>query len=103
MEPTPQSMKPVKVRNIDTSLEELNAELPDSSFLAVFGTSHSAGCCERGDSTHISEQSTWHNLLANKWGMQSVNFAVPGNTNLRMQQQVLDFMDMDRSLSLIHI
>lgn len=97
MEPTPQSTKQVKVKNIDTSLEELNAELPDSSFLAVFGTSHSAGCCERGDSTHISEQSTWHNLLANKWGMQSVNFALPGNSNLRMQQQVLDFMDMDRS------
>jgi hypothetical protein len=81
----------------DVSLEELNLCLPDEPFIAFFGTSHTYGQCKRGDYWAIDEDKVYANILGKKFGLPIMNFAIPGNCNLRIQQQVLDFLELSRS------
>jgi len=81
----------------DVSLEELNLRLPDRPFIAFFGSSHTYGQCKRGDGWAIDEDKVYANILGKKFGLPIVNFSIPGNYNLRIQQQVLDFLELSRS------
>lgn len=78
--------------NYDTLL----SKIPDGDFIAVFGTSHTAGCCEieNGKYTHIKQEYTWSHQVTQALNMSYVNFAVPGNTNQIITQQIIEFLEL---------
>lgn len=77
----------------DISLSEL---IPDGEFIAIFGTSHTRGCCELNNAevTHIDNEYIWPELVAKQLGYPCVNFAIPGNTNQVIVQQIIDFLEI---------
>ena len=101
---TPRSTKSkVPFKKDAVNLEELNKSLPDQPFIAVFGTSHTYGSCIRGDQIVLKESDIWYSVLAKRMGLPVVNFAVPGNNNLRMQMQMMDFLEMENSKYCEHV
>lgn len=70
--------------------------IPDGDFIAIFGTSHTRGCCELNNKevTHIEEDYTWSEIVSKHLGYPCVNFAIPGNTNQVIVQQIVDFLEI---------
>ena len=101
---TPRSTKVKVPFNKDAvNLEELNKGLPDQPFIAVFGTSHTYGTCKKGDQIVLKESDIWYSVLAKRMGMPVVSFAIPGNSNPRMQMQLMDFLEMENSKYCKHV
>lgn len=73
----------------------VKARIPDSDFIAIFGTSHTFGCCELENRkyTHIDEEYRWANIVGDNLGLPIVNFAIPGNSNDVIVQQMIDFFE----------
>lgn len=76
--------------------EETLALIPEGKFIAVFGTSHTKGCCELNNRevTHIDREYIWPSIVADGLNYPYVNFAVPGNTNELMVQQIIEFLEL---------
>lgn len=73
----------------------VKSRIPGQDFIAVFGTSHTAGRCELENKkyTHIDESYRWANIVGDSLGLPIVNFAIPGNTNEVIVQQLIDFFE----------
>lgn len=87
-------------KNYDTnfgrprSQEEIASLFPEGNFIVVFGTSHTSGCCEKGEFTHIDVEDRWCNIVADHYGLPVVNLSLPGNYNRFIVQQVIDFLEL---------
>lgn len=57
----------------------LDLQIPDAPFLAILGTSHTAGDCDDGVSTQVEH--TYGKLLADKMGLEYVNLGMSGASN----------------------
>lgn len=78
------------------STEDILREIPDGEFIAIFGTSHTHGCCEKNNRevTHIDTEFTWADIVSRELKVPYVNFAIPGNNNRVIIQQIIDFLDL---------
>ena len=76
---------------------QIELKLPDEPFIAVFGSSHTHGDCRRGESQHIAKDQIWTSLLSKSLGIRVVNFAVPGNDNRVITQQIIDLFEQPGS------
>ena len=95
-----------KVKQVAKHLSEteIASYFPDKPYLLVFGTSHSFASCRKGDSTVIDNTDTWHSIVGKHLELPVVNLAVPGNTNQRITNQLLDVIDrglLDRCVMVI--
>jgi len=88
--------KSIYHRDKPLTQEEIMDMIPPGKFIAIFGTSHTKGCCELNDKkvTHIDREYIWPHLVSEGSGIKYVNFAVPGNENFRIEQQILDFFEL---------
>lgn len=68
--------------------------LPDGDFIAVLGTSHTTGICKRGEFEKIDNGDRWTEQLELLLGMPVINFAIPGNYNAYMVQQLIDIVEL---------
>lgn len=87
-----------------TNIDVINSRLPDEKFIAVFGTSHSSGACDRGgDDLFINNEDVWATQLAEKMGVKVVNFSVPGTTNTFLMLRLMEFLQMEKSKNCTHV
>lgn len=75
-------------------LNEINDYLPETEFIAVFGTSHSSGVCRRGLSQELDKPDIWSERISD---LPVVNLSLEGNSNVNMLQQMADFLKTKRS------
>jgi hypothetical protein len=80
-------------------MKQLNDLLPDTDFIAVFGTSHTYGACRKDsiNQTVIADHDIWINIVGEHLGMPVVNFALEGNVNTVILSQVIDFLKLPKS------
>lgn len=97
----------MKSLSYDEQLSHLNSWLPDEPYIAVFGTSHSAGSCEHtrdGEQQFwLPEQEIWCNIVAQELGMPVVNFSVTGNFNLYILEQINQFLELDKRKNCVQV
>lgn len=79
--------------------DKQNGLLPETDFIAVFGTSHTHGSCHdlSTNKKDLPEDLTWGSQLGQLMNMPVMNYGVPGTSNLAMLQQVHDFLLLPRS------
>ena len=80
-------------------MKQLNDSLPDTDFIAVFGTSHTYGACRKDNikQTVISDHDIWSSIVGRHLGMPVVNFALEGNVNTVILSQIIDFLKLPKS------
>lgn len=86
-------MKTVFSKLIDVTSDMQNSILPSEPFTAVFGTSHSYGCCVQGESHFVDDDDLWLNRI----GRKVVNFSQPGTDNMSLLQCLQDFIKLPNS------
>lgn len=75
-------------------IEDIIQKLPKKPYMAVFGTSHSSGCCEKNGYALLDHNDIWCNVLAKRRELEVVNFSIPGNDNSQMLNQLTQFLDL---------
>jgi hypothetical protein len=79
-------------------IQEIIDKVPKGDYIAVFGTSHSYGKCERGedavDGTILDEDDMWAFRLGKKMGLEVFNVSTPGNYNVNLVRQMIDFYEL---------
>jgi len=83
----------------DDFMKQLNDSLPDTDFIAVFGTSHTYGACLKNniDQKVVANHDIWINIVGKYLGMPVVNFALEGNVNTVILSQIIDFLKLPKS------
>ena len=85
----------IKYITRDVSEQEILATMPKGDYIAVFGTSHTYGKCIRGDeATMLDEDDMWAHALGNKLGLEVLNISKPGNYNVNIVRQMIDFHEL---------
>lgn len=80
------------------SQEDIINTIPKGEYIAVFGTSHTYGCCERDEYTHLDKKDMWVNLMRNDLGIEVFNVSLPGNINSNIVQQMTDFLSLPKDV-----
>lgn len=80
------------------STQDIIDVIPDGDFIAVFGTSHTHGCCEKGEYTHLATDDMWANIVSRNLDIPVFNVAIPGNTNDVIVQQMIDFLSLPKEV-----
>ena len=81
-------------KTVDQKLQDINQLLPETDFVAVFGTSHTSGYCERNNEKEINASDYWSENISD---LPVVNFSLIGNNNATMAEQVGEFFTLARS------
>jgi len=87
----------IMYKTLDNKLEDINTLLPETDFVAVFGTSHTSGYCERNGKKELELEQFWSEQLSNKLGIPVINFSLIGNNNMTIVQQLTEFCGLARS------
>jgi len=95
-------LRRIHAKYADT-LAELNKQLPEEKFIAVFGTSHTSGNCVRGDKISLEKSDFWTTHVGDVMGTPVINFSVSGNDNPNMIQQMIDFLLLPGSSNCIQV
>ena len=72
--------------------KEILDVFPKEDFYVVFGTSHTAGWCERNNERIMSREHNWCSQLSKKLGKPVFNLALGGNTPDIMLEMVSEFV-----------
>lgn len=88
---------------LEHKLEDINQQLPETEFIAVFGTSHTSGYCERNGETELVLDDFWAERLSKYTGLPVVNLSLIGNNNTTMGHQLAEFLLLDRSSNCVQV
>ena len=82
--------------------QDIINKVPKGDYIAVFGTSHTYGLCDRGedgrDGDLLDEDGMWVFSLGKKLGIEVFNVSMPGNYNINMVRQMTDFFELPKEV-----
>lgn len=74
----------------------MNEVLPDTKFIAVFGSSHSFGSCRKDKAFMLDDNQVWIDNLAQQMGIPVINCSLPGSSNDQLIDMITTFLELPR-------